>query len=336
MVWLNTLKERAQMRSKIEIYGLMIWSWTLGGLPSRLFLPGFLRHWSETLYVEHLPIKASGFSKGGVFDLLLGPDLLLEKRLILPIVARSNLSKAIDLNMRQSLPGGGDDLLWCCGTGKRNGSTLDIPVYLLKKSVLAEIMSVASLQKAKVRSARVAWDASARPFWDGRKHVDYPLRFWGIIEVALVIAFIGVLAWRELNETRSLQHHVTHLEEKKTTLSNKAIALRAKIEAENTNFATISRDLKIFEAEYYRLPILLSLTETLSDETWISELAISSSSLHLSGFTGRDVTDVMTSLRELPWVKRVDLDGPVSFDSFSHRNRFDFSITLNSALRDHP
>ncbi len=316
------------MQSGIGTWGQVIWAWTLGGLPGWLVLPGFLRNWSQPQHVDRWPLEAGDLPRGAVLDLFLGPDLLLEKRLTLPVAARSNLSKAIDLNMRQSLPGGGADLLWRCGKGKRDGATLDIPVYLLKKSALAEITSVATSHGAKVRSIRVAGDASAQPFWDDRKRVDRFRRFWGIVTIGLVIALVGAFVWNELTETRSLQNHITRLKEEKADLSGRAVELRAKLDAENTSFAAISRDLELFKAEYHRLPILLDLTETLSDGTWISELAISGSDLHLSGFTESDVTEVIAGLRELSWVQRVDLDGPVSFDSFSRRNRFDLSITL--------
>jgi hypothetical protein len=116
--------------------------------------------------LDQWPLKADDLPKEVVLGLFLGPELLLEKRLTLPVAARANLSKAIDLNMRQSLPGGGADLLWRYGTGKRDGTTLDIPVYLFKKSALAEITSVATSYGAKVRSIRVAGDLSAQPFWD--------------------------------------------------------------------------------------------------------------------------------------------------------------------------
>jgi len=316
------------MRSGIETWGQVIWTWTLGGLPRWLVLPGCMRNWSQPRHIDQWPLKAGDLPKGAVLDLLLGPELLLEKRLTLPVVARSNLSKAIDLNMRQSLPGGGADLLWRYGTGKRDGATLDIPIYLLKHSALTEITSVATSHGAKVRSIRVAGDVSAQPFWDDRKRVDRLRRFWGIVTIGLVTALAGLFAWNELTETRSFQSHITRLEDEKAALSSQAVELRTKLDAENNSFAAISRDLELFKAEYHRLPILLDLTEALSDATWVSELAISGSDLHLSGFTGRDVTEVMASLRELSWVQRVDLDGPVSFDSFSRRNRFDLSITL--------
>lgn len=324
------------MRSGIGTWGQVIWAWTLGGLPGWIVLPGFLQNWSQPLQVDRWPVNPGDLPKRAMFDLFLGPELLLEKRLTLPVAVRSNLSKAIDLNMRQSLPGGGADLLWRYGTGKRDGTTLDIPVYLLKKSALAEITSMATSHGAKVRSIRVAGDASAQPFWDDRKRMDRPRRFWGIVTICLAIALAGVFVWNELTETRSLQSHITRLEEEKATLRGQAVKLRAQLDAESTSFAEISRDLEMFKAEYHRLPILLDLTETFSDETWISELAISGSDLHLSGFTESDITELIAGLRELSWVQRLDLDGPVSFDSFSRRNRFDLSITLRPISGAHP
>jgi Tfp pilus assembly protein PilN len=311
-------------------------TWTLGGLPGWVILPGFLSRWSQPLHVNRMPIQAGDLPKGAVLDVLLGSDLLLEKRLALPVAARANLSKAIDLNMRQSLPGGGADLLWCHGAGQRQGANLNIPIYLLKKSVLAEIRSAASSDGAMVRSINVAGDRSALPFWDNRKHMDRPRRFWWGIATFLLIAHGGLLLWQEMVESRSLQSRIALLEGKKVALSSQAVELRAKLDAQNTDFVSISRDMEVFKAEYHRLPILLSLTESLSDETWISEFAVNGNDLRLSGFTKQDVTEVMASIRGLAWVQRVDLDGPVSFDSFSRQNRFDLSVSLRLGSGEQP
>ena len=333
---LDILKESTVMQSGLGKWGHLIWAWTFGGLPGWLVLPGFQQNWSKSHNLNCLPIRIGDIPKETMLDLKLGPELVLEKQLTIPFAARANLSKAIDLNMRQSLPGGGADLLWRYGTGKRNGTNLDIPIYLIKKPALTEIMSAATSHGTKVRSICVAEDASAQPFWDDRKRVDRFRRFWGIVAFVLVIALAGLYFWDMLTETRSIQNQITRLEEKKVTLSNKAVELRAKLDAENNSYSAIFRDLELFKAEYHRLPILLDLTETLSDETWISELVVSGSDLNLSGFTGDDVTEVMANIRELPWVNRVDLDGPVSFDSFSRRNRFDLSITLRPIFEPRP
>jgi len=318
------------MRNGTGTWGEVIWAWTLGNLPGWLVLPGFLASWSQPLRIDTKRIKADDLPKGVAVDLLLGPDLLLEKHLTLPVAARANLPRAIDLNMRQSLPGGGVDLLWSHGAGKREGSRLDIPVYLLRKTALAEIKAMASSHGGRVRTVAVANDPSARPFWDNRKRHDLPRRFWGKITAVLVIALAGAIIWQETSQIETLHSQIDALESEKSDLSNQAVELRAKLDAENTSIATISRDLEIFRVEFHRLPILLDLTEALSDETWVSDLAISGTDIRLSGFTTQDVTEVMAAIRELSWVQRVDLDGPVSFDSFSRQNRFDLLVGLHA------
>ena len=99
------------MRTGIATWARVIWDWTLGGLPGWLVLPGFLGNKSQPFYVDRWPIKADDIPKRAVLDICLGPELFLEKQLTLPVAVRANLSKAIDLNMRQSLPAGGAELL---------------------------------------------------------------------------------------------------------------------------------------------------------------------------------------------------------------------------------
>ncbi len=316
------------MPNVIRSWSQVVWAWTLGGLPSWLILPGFQKTWSHSHPLNHIPITVDDFPQEAIVDLKVGPDLLLEKRLTLPVVARSNFSKVIDLQMRQSLPGRGGDVLWRTGTGQRNGSNITIPIYLLKRSVLEEIHSIANVRKVKLRTISVAHDLSARPFLDNRKHCDWQRNAWSGLAIILLIASIGIFSWQNLSETQAMQNHIANLEIEKSNLSDKAVQMRAALDAKNNSFASVVNDLQKFETEYHRLSLLLDLTEALGDETWVSDLAINGKDLRLSGFTGKDITDVMSHIQELYWVQRVDLDGPVSFDSFSRRHRFDLSIRL--------
>jgi hypothetical protein len=263
-------------------------------------------------------------------NLLLGQDLLLRKELILPVAARANLSRVIDLNMRQSLPAGGDDLIWRYVIEGRDKSDLKVSVFLLKKHVLDEAIGVVSKQGANLRAVRIADHTSIPPIWENQKKIDRPRRYWGLVATMLFVTIIGFISWTEKMNTSVLKQQITWLEQEKTDLSNQAVALRTHLDVEDTSFAAISRDMDIFRAEFQRLPILLELTETLSDETWISELAINDHNLQLSGFTALDVTEVMSEIRGLSWVHRVDLNGSVSFDSFSRRNRFDLTVSMRA------
>ena len=318
------------MQIQVGIWLRTVWAWTFGGLPGWLTLPGFLQQWSRPICVNSLPLTRADIQRGEVLDLILGPKLFLQKELTFPARARANLARVIDLQMRQSLPNGGADLIWRYAVEGRSKSEIKVSVFLLKKRVLEELKGSVSRQKAKLRIIKIENYPSVEPFWDNRQKIDWFCRFWGAIALMLFFAIIVYVGWQEARGTAALKQQVTQLEQDKSELSTKAVALKMRLDAENMNFAVISHDVGLFQAEFQRLPILLELTEVLPDDTWISELVLTGSNLHLSGFTERDVTEVMATLRDLPWVLRVALNGPVSFDSFSRRNRFDLSIIMQT------
>lgn len=324
------------MRNRNGTLAQTIWDWTFGGLPNWLILPGFLEHWSRIVKADEYPVTPTSIPKGERIDILLGPSLLLEKEIILPVAAKPNLQRAIDLNMRQSLPGGGVELLWRYGAGKKDGSNLSVPVYLVKKSVLAELRDVVAYRDSKLRMVAVASDQSAMPFWDDLKQLDRPRRFWAAISTALLATLIAFVLWQQFTATALLSQQVQALKSQKAIAAQRAVKLRQQLDTENTNFAAISRDLKMFQSEFHRLPILIDLTKALADETWISELSVNRHDLWMSGFTSNDVTKILGQIQKLPWAERVNLDGPVSFDSYSRLNRFDLSTTLRKQPKAEP
>ena len=330
------LEERAVMQAQIRSWVTKTWTWTFGGLPGWFVLPGLLPAWSTSIRVDSLPLHQDSLDRGDIVDVELGPALVLRKNLTVPLVGRTDLGRAIDLNMRQTLPCGGNDLLWTWAVDRRNGTDLHVNVHLLKKTDLDGIKSSVESQKAKLRTVRLASDVSAAPFWNDEKHTDGPRRFWGAMTAALCLLIAGFAFWQELSALDALDRRTADLGEEKARLSTTAVELKTKLDAEQTGFATIARDLRLFEAEFQRLPILLDLTEALKDDTWLSELSINGLNLRLSGFSEHDVTDVIDQLRGLAWADRVELEGPVSFDSISRRNRFELLIALAASPGGQP
>jgi Tfp pilus assembly protein PilN len=66
----------------------------------------------------------------------------------------------------------------------------------------------------------------------------------------------------------------------------------------------------------------------LPDSVWVSELSISGDRLVLSGFTSAEVTDVIKLVQGLPWAKDVQLNGAISFDSYSGQSRFEIGLLV--------
>lgn len=303
-------------------------SWVIDSVPGWLILPGGLDKWSLKLPVEELPLKKIDLSRGQRLDIQLGRRLLLYKDLLVPRAAGANLSRVVDLHVRQTMPGGGTNLTWQHVVEGKEGLNLKVGIYLLKKQVLTDLSEQTGRHDLVIRTVCIAEEPLAQPLWDNKKTTDRPRKVWALVLLMLVVGVAGFWSWQELRESKALSERISDLEQQKTDLGAEAIAIRAQMDAEKTDYSSIARDLYLFQVEYQRIPILLDLTTMLSDETWISEFAIDGENLRFSGFTQGDVTEVIRLIRPLPWAERVDLDGPVSFDSFSRKNRFDLLVSL--------
>ena len=333
-VCFGQLRVRAQISSQVIAWRRIVWVWTYSGLPGWITLPGFMRQWSRKLKAEAISIPDSIVS-GEIVDVVLGPEQFLRQTLIVPKAAQANLSRAIDLNMRQSLPNGGAGLVWRYVVEKRDRSSLEIGVYIVRKATLEKIAAQIAEQGARLRSIDLVSPSLNEPFWDARRRVDKPRVFWNATAFVLLVMIWGFITWRESNDAAVLGYQISILEQERNALRARAVELSERLKAENTDVAALTRDVNALLTEAGRLHILLDLTEALSEDTWISELVITGDDLSLSGFTERDVTDIMAVLRDLPWVGRVDLGGPVIFDTWSRRNRFDLSVSMHPLTGQH-
>jgi len=308
-----------------------IWAWTYGQLPGWLVLPGFAKEWSKPLRINTVPVIVEGITPGERLDLELSSDLMLRKQLTVPLAARSSLSKAVDLNMRQSLPSGGSKLVWRYVIEKRNRSELQVGIYLIKRKTLEQIEAAIVQKKGQVRTIRAAVSGDLPPLIDYRRSADRNRRFWDICAGALVTASVCLVFAKGFRTNLELNSQVAVLEQEKADLNTAAISLKEQLDEENSSQTELVRDIDLFLSEQQRLPKILDLTEALDEETWVSELVFSGTKIRLAGFSGHDVTEVMDKIRSLTWVEQVNLDGPVTFDTYSRKNRFDLSIVIVSA-----
>ncbi len=264
-------------------------------------------------------------------DVELNPALMLQKQLIVPHAAKAKLARTVELDVRQSLPGGGDDLVWVSTIEKREGSNLHVIVYLIKRKTLEQIEELLASKNAIARTISVSGGYKLKPLIDHRRVTDRSRRVWDIVLVLLLVLSFGLVFWGELRERAELQARISLLQQQKTELSTGLLSLREKLENESSSYSAILNDANALMSEHQRLHAILDLTEVLDDKTWISELVFSGSNLRLSGFTGDEITSVIDAIRPLGWVNRVDISGPITFDTYTRKNRFDLSVSTNKA-----
>ena len=307
---------------------MFAWRWSLGGLPKWLVLPGGRAEWSESFEVLELPFASDRDFKGAVMDVKLGKKLVLHKELTFPAALWHNLDKAVELNVRQSMPGNPQNLVFRHRVIGRDKKVIRVEIFLVKKAVIDAIVRQMTGLGARVRTISVSGFESLDVFHDNRAVTDRVIRSWSIACCALALSIGAVLAASEIRRVTELKYLKSELQVSMTDLSAQAVDLRNQIEEKQRNQKNIESDLSLFHEEFHRLGILLDLSASLPDDTWVSMFELKGKSLTISGFTKREVSDAVGSLRELPWVEHVELVGPANFDSYSRSTRFELSVGI--------
>ncbi len=300
---------------------------TDGVIPAFLLRAGLPPRAVRSVRIDTLPLtdpaRAALLMAGrrGAVDLRLAPELFLRRGLALPGVGRRDLGGAVAIQMRQSMPGQAEGLVW------RHVPVADgADVFILKEARLTEL-----LREVEVTVRRVMIDGvDAPPLIDARAQTDAPERFWNraapVAALALLLLVVGVQGWRLAGLNAALAEETARV----ATLRDSAAAARAEAEARNAIGTARMADLARLARDNRRLPMLADLTRVLGDEVWISSFALEGEQLRLSGFAEVEIGQVIAAIRPLPWVARVDLDGAVTVQDDSGARRF----LLNVAVAD--
>ncbi len=295
-------------------------------VPAIWYLPGWRHRWARKVVCSDPGLSIPTPGSGQILDIELPITAFLTKEITAPAAARNQLEKVVDLAVSKSSPNGAKAVTWCYEVTGSKDKMLTIKVYLIKKNLLEALNTEVAKAGTKIRQASIQGVTANRPLIDNRASCDGPLRIWAGLTGTVIAAFVGFIAFAEIKETQTLQHQHDLFEGQKRQLAAQALSLRQARDAAEAENSGISKDVSRFEITHKRLAILLDLTESFSDDTWISEVSFQADRLRLSGFTTADIPALITQLQNLPWTISVSLDGPISFDSFSRQNRFELLI----------
>lgn len=300
-------------------------------LPAPLLRAGLPPRRVRSVLVSALPLEPSAKAalalagRGGApVDLRLAPDLFLKRSVELPAAARRDAASAVALQMRQSMPGQAEGLIWRHVTA----NTDLVDVYVLKQARLTDL-----LRDAGVTLRRVTIDGiSAAPLIDNRINTDRPERFWNraapLLAAAALTAVLGAQAWMISDLNALVASETARVSE----LRDQAAAARATAEARSAESLARLADSARLEQENNRLRLIADLTAALDSSVWISTFALDGAVLRLTGHATGEIAPVIAAIRPLPWVDTVDLDGPVAIDAPSNERRFQLIITLKSQV----
>ena len=307
-----------------------IWDWTFGGLPDWLVLPGMMGRWSQEITASDLA-NFPDVRRGALIDVRLDKAVLLTKSLSVPFAAKASIGQVVETHMRQSLPQGGANVLWSYEVAAPSKTSLDVRVYLFRRSDMAVLEDALHTAGVKVRTIDIA-ASNARPFVDNRARTDRLLRFWNGLTVALFAGVAVAVYVQQQSAIRSIEADIQSAQNRVATLVLETVELRSQSEISRSTAEELQAARDVFAFEHGRLKHLVGLSEALSDETWVSELTIQGTQLLFAAFTAGDVTDILERVSALPWVETAVLDGSVAFDRLSQENRFSLRVQLNQAL----
>jgi Tfp pilus assembly protein PilN len=298
-------------------------------LPPYLVRAGLPPRRVRSVLISALPLEPSAKAAlalagqgGAAVDLRLAPDLFLQRSVDLPLAARRDAASAVALQMRQSMPGQAEGLIWRHVPSQTDTGLVD--VFVLKQARLTEV-----LQQAGVTLRRVTIDGvQASPLIDNRPTTDRPERFWNraapSLAAATLIAVLGTQAWTLSSLTTAISDETARV----ATLRDQAAAARATAEARSADSSARLADRALLGQESRRLQLIADLSRVLDNSVWISTLALDGATLRLTGHAQGEIAPVIAAIRPLVWVDSVDLDGAVSVDTPLDERRFQLIITL--------
>lgn len=301
-------------------------------LPASLVRAGLPPRHIRSVLISALPLEASAKAalalagRGGApVDVRLAPDLFLKRSVELPAAARRDAASAVALQMRQSMPGQAEGLVWRHVTTPASTDLVD--VYVLKQARLTDLMRDAGVTLRRITIDGIA----AAPLIDNRAATDRPERLWNRAAPLLAAAALAATLGAQALTIADLNASVASETARVADLRDQAAAARATAEARSAESSARLADRARLEQENSRLRLIADLTAALDNSVWISTLALNGNVLRLTGHATGEIAPVIAAIRPLPWVDTVDLDGAVSVDAPTEERRFQLIIAIKSA-----
>lgn len=293
-----------------------------------LTLPGLRTTWAQQVIVEdknEIQSNLAGIRPNQRVDVFVGEKAHLKRQLTIPRSGRSNLGQIVDMNMRQSLPGGGKDMIWTYVVKPTSGSNVKVDVLVLKRDFISSLEAEIKERRATLRSVYPLYEGASSPFTQAHRSTDRPLVTWIRLSATGVLVIAIASAWLTLQTTRKWDAHLAEVTNQQNNLLQKATDIAEQKKKASARKAQFDQDIAILSHDRTRLTAILEISDIFDENTWISELIFQGDQMRISGLSKGDVLTMQSELARAEWIASVDLIGPIQFDSFEQTNRFEFS-----------
>lgn len=317
---------------------LAAWRDLLWGLDSPL-----RRHLDEVVRVEDPEGTARAYQSGRALGgdgapgsaqcraVALPAELVLRKRLELPVAVEGDLSAALRIEVGANSPFTGDDTAWGWRLADRGERTLAVELVIASRSAvmayLGRVYGSHDPQAQEVWAAGGNGMVTLAGFGESRRDTLYRRRLGRVAAMAagalvLVPALAAVLAWGKELELARLQSVASETER----AAEEVTALRGELAAANVQLLA-ARELV---ARYPNPHVELArLTKLLGDEAWVAHFSADGDLMRIRG-RARDAAAVMQSLSGDPAYLEVTAPQAISRVGNTDQEQFYLDIRVGA------
>lgn len=261
-------------------------------------------------------------------NLLLAGDAVLTKEVSLPPHAGPMIDRAVDLSLRQTLPAQASGLRWRIGHPVMVGNRLVVTAYIVKAKHIDTVLERAASKGITIRRFGIASGRGVQPFFEIKSPIKRRILAWAILSISIPISFTLAVVTSDIYKTKWNTQRIVELNGQSQSEIENLVDMEHELLSEVSSNENESEIISYLESIRGRIQIIRSLTDTLNDEEWLTELNIFESQMRISGFSAVNPVDLIDRLNEKDWLNQARFDTPVVLDPISGGRRFDIVFDL--------
>lgn len=335
-----------------------IFSWWLDGLVGALpgwapdWLAGLSRAWSLRL-VDGATVQAHQAARlevpyrGTIETSLAGLDLpkgrrrgrrlnielpsaaVLVRRHQIPLSAKRQIERIIDLDLKRSTILIAEDIVWQHYVADQDGNQILVDQVILRKRDLEGLKTWITDQGLVPGKISVCLSDVAQVIVDdGATTRRRLVGIWPKVNLVAACAIIGLTGLTVLQPHLENVQELKNLRQQTAGLRGESVKLRSEVEARKAQLQQEADITGYISRNISTIDTLRELTVRLPDSVWISDFQIARRVLRFSGFSEGSAAELAIQLSDSPMFENPRLTGPVAVAPGTGTERFEISVDL--------
>ncbi|MEM6579962.1 MAG: hypothetical protein AAF699_01745 [Pseudomonadota bacterium] len=310
-------------------------TWELFGFDVRHLGRYWMAAWRDLLWSYDSPIRhrldevvtlrsaqgSSNFQAGEVCTtagdsdctaVLIPDELVLNKRISVPVQAESELNSLLDLEVRSSSPFAASDTRWGWSVLTRTESSIEIALAIVSASAVMTFLgrehdshnSRAQEVWVEIEGVMVVLQG----FGEGLRESRYKkrLQHGGLLVAAIALLLLAMVGVAALFKSAELDR-IERLTSATSTAAKQASEFRGILTVANETISAANEVVSAFPNPHLEIA---RLTQLLDDDAYITSIAINGPEMSLRG-RAMNAAEVMSELTDQPAYVSIKAQGPI-------------------------